>query len=231
MNNVTIVENAIKKIPINKIFKASETYILLEGITELNYFKILGRMAQKDQIKKASKGCYYRPSKTKYGNKAMSEAEILNKYIRNHKNGFEIGYGLYNELGLTTQIPIKREFVCNTIEGKQKKVNNLYLYKYQIKLNSDSKNTIEFLEVLQNYSKIEDLNNEVFLSYSKNYCVNYEEHIVDEIIARVNYKKSTLAFLKEILDFNQISNKIGKYLSTLSKYNIPNWRDSYESTS
>ena len=52
----------------------------------------------------------------------------------------------------------------------------------------------------------------------------YNEKTFENVISKIKYKKSTLAFLEQILNHFSIKNNIKKQLSTLSKYKIPVWR-------
>ena len=86
---------------------------------------------------------------------------------------------------------------------------------------------IEFLEILENYQKIEDLNQRRLLTYCNMAVKKFNEKIFDRIYHQMGYKKCTIAFLKEILDTYGIGNTLKKYLNGTSKYRIPQWENSY----
>ena len=50
------------------------------------------------------------------------------------------------------------------------------------------------------------------------------------VIANISYKKSTIAFLEEILEYYQITNCLSEYLSSLSDYKYPKMEEIYETS-
>jgi hypothetical protein len=49
-----------------------------------------------------------------------------------------------------------------------------------------------------------------------------------KVISTINYKKSTIAFLQEILNFYGKENNLNMYLSNLSEYKYPKMEELYE---
>ena len=58
----------------------------------------------------------------------------------------------------------------------------------------------------------------------------YDDEIFRKVIMSINYKKSTIAFLREILNFYGIKNNLNMYLSSLSEYKYPRMEEFYEIT-
>ena len=71
--------------------------------------KALERLIKKGVIKKVSKGTFYKPKATVFGELKPNEQELLRPYL--FKNGKRIAYitgaALYNQLGLTTQMAFR----------------------------------------------------------------------------------------------------------------------------
>jgi hypothetical protein len=69
--------------------------------------KVLERLQKKGVIKKLSKGLFYKPKTTPFGEIRPGEQQVLKSYL--YQNGKRTAYitgsYLYNQLGLTTQIP------------------------------------------------------------------------------------------------------------------------------
>ncbi|MGM0497727.1 MAG: DUF6088 family protein [Bacteroidota bacterium] len=87
--------------------------------------KALSRLAMENQIKRIERGKYYVPQMSKFGTLKPSENEFL-KALKNKNNGeavYETGLGIYNKLGLTTQVPnvitlaTKKQKPSKTISG------------------------------------------------------------------------------------------------------------------
>ena len=76
------------------------------------------------------------------------------------------------------------------------------------------------------------------LGYSQNFLVNKKlvERLIsksnidvtDYVIEKMNYKKSTISFLNNILNYFSVDNHLDKYLSSLSKYNHRSMEEIYE---
>lgn len=68
--------------------------------------KVLERMQAKDLIKKTSKGVFYKPKQSVFGEIAPNYEDQLRLYLfENGKRiGYETGVSLYNKMGLTTQM-------------------------------------------------------------------------------------------------------------------------------
>ena len=88
---------------------------------------------------------------------------------------------------------------------------------------------IEALEILQNYNKIEDINYLAFASYMKTFVLNYSDMLTVNVLKNRVYKKSTIAFLRNFLDYFNIKHSLNQFLSSLSTYKVPEVRDLYES--
>lgn len=87
------------------------------GIAKKEYqtaAKALERMQKKGLIRKISKGVFYKPRMTVFGELKPGDQEILRPYL--FKNGKRIAYitgaALYNELGLTTQMAFRVKIAC-----------------------------------------------------------------------------------------------------------------------
>ena len=120
--------------------------------------------------------------------------------------------------------------MSSKLEGQTKKIKNVHIKKVQLKYTQEIKNMIQGMEVFQNYYEIQELNHAAFLTFSKEFAFEYQDEIFDYVISNISYKKSTIAFVKEILEHYQIENCLGEYLSTLSEYKYPKMEEIYETS-
>lgn len=69
--------------------------------------KVLERQQKNGTIKKLSKGLFYKPKQTLFGEKLPDEEQILKPYLygNGERMAYVTGTYLYNQLGLTTQVP------------------------------------------------------------------------------------------------------------------------------
>lgn len=231
MNANIIVRNALKVYSQNQMIFASKLYKekLSDLITEAAYYKILERMNISGELKKISKGIYTIPKKTDIGIVPISNNEIVNHYISDN-NGIIIGYKLYNSLNLTTQISKRIEILSSEIEEASKNIKDVYIKKVNIEFTDEIKRIVSALEIFQNFIKIEDINNDAFFSYTKEFAESYNEKCLNEVLNVMKYKKSTLSFMKNVLDYYKVDNNIDLHLSSLSKYSHPKMEELCETT-
>ena len=90
-----------------------------------------------------------------------------------------------------------------------------------LELNNETVPIIETLEILQDYRHIEDINTAAMAAYLNRFAELYSDEAADQVLERVKYKKSTIAFMEAILNHMGIRNSLGKYLSPMSDYKIP----------
>lgn len=229
MSGYSLVKNAIHEYDENELILANNLYRekLSERISEVNYYKSLERLCKSGELVKIAKGTYHIPKSGKYGIVPPSEKEIISAFTAN-KTGTVVGYSLYNSLNLTTQISKTVCVLSSAIDSLTKTIRNIAVQQTSLVFSDATENMIHALEVLQNFNNIQDLNYASFVRYTKEIAQNYNESIFKEIYLCRKYKKSTIAFLQEILDYHNVENNLGIYLSALSEYKIPKMEELYE---
>lgn len=229
MKNNSVVKVALGKFKENELIIASKLYKeeLSNQITEAAYYKTLQRMCEAGELVKIAKGTYHLPKVGKYGIVPPSEKEIIAAFTEN-KTGSVVGYSLYNELNLTTQISKTVNVLSSALDGFSKSIRNIVINYVPLKFSPEIEKMIQCLEVLQNFNTIQDINYSAFVEYSKVLAQSFEEKTFEEVISKTNYKKSTISFLKEILNFYNVKNNLSEYLSALSEYKHPRMEELYE---
>ena len=155
--------------------------------------------------------------------------EIISAFTKNG-TGTVVGYSLYNAVNLTTQVAKTVDVMSSVLEGFTKTIRNITVHQVQIDYSESIQNMIHALEVLQNYYTIQDINHSAFITFTKKLADAYNEKAFKAVISTINYKKSTIAFLQEILNFYGRENNLNIYLSALSEYKHPRMEELYETT-
>ncbi|MBK5246377.1 MAG: hypothetical protein JJE49_03795 [Peptostreptococcaceae bacterium] len=233
MNYTQAVTNLIEtKYNNNNLIVARELKNQLNcDVPESALFKTLERLDDSGQIARLSKGIYYVPQKSKYGTMNMNQKDIVNHFLgRSGKNGLLTGYSLFNKYGITTQISKNVELYSNLITEATKNVGSVKVKKINLNLSSDLANHIEFLEILQNYNKIQDTNDTMFNQYVERFMDNYKNDVIEKVLKSKKYKKSTIAFAEQLLQYYNIQNTLSKHLMKTSKYKIPKLEGIHESS-
>ena len=221
------IETIIEQEPENKLLEARTLYNQsFSTIPEMTYYKTLERMCKKGFLVHLTKGLYYRPKNTRFGTVPISEKDIVDHYIKDNQ-GIVVGYRLYNQKGLTTQISKRVEILSSAVPGKKKNIHNVYVMNINISLTPETIPIIETLEILQNYKSIEDINNTALAAYMKEFAIEYSDEATVYVLKNRKYKKSTIAFLESFLNHFQVKNSLNQFLSSLSSYNIPDMKEFY----
>jgi len=146
MKTTDYIAYIINRLPKGYVF----TY--RDFITEVNkkeaVIKGLNRMVASGKLSKLSRGKYYKPEVTVFGNLLPDQSQIVKDLLENEGKivGYLTGYSIYNQLALTTQIG-------NTIQiGKKEKRPDFKRGKYTISFiqqkNNITKENIPLLQVL-----------------------------------------------------------------------------------
>lgn len=229
MKSNPVVKNALTEFKENELIVASKLYReKLSGlIGEAAYYKTLQRMCESGELVKIAKGTYYLPKVSKYGIVPPSEKEIISAFTEN-ETGTVVGCSLYNALNLTTQISKTIIVMSSALEGLTKSIRNVVVHQVPLEFSQEITSIVHGLEVLQNFSTIQDINYSAFLAYTEQLASSFDAKAFREVISIKNYKKSTISFMREILNYYQVENNLDEYLSTLSEYKHPKMDELFE---
>lgn len=229
MKSNPVVKNALAEFKENELIVASKLYRekLSSQIGEAAYYKTLQRMCESGDLAKIAKGTYHLPKHSKYGIVPPSETEIVSAFTINQK-GTVIGYSLYNALNLTTQISKTVTVMSSSLEGMTKTIRNVVIYRVPLEFTKEVASLVQGLEVLQNFDTIQDLNYSAFFSYTEHLAKSFCSNAFDKILCVRSYKKATISFLREILEYYGVQHNLDSYLSTLSDYKHPHMEEVYE---
>jgi hypothetical protein len=188
--------------------------------------KALNRMAASGKIAKLSKGKYYKPESTPFGDILPSQKQIVKDLLEENGKpvGYLTGYSIYNKLGLTTQ-------VSNTIQiGKIDIRPNFKRERYTIAFikqkNTITKESIPLLQILDAIRYIKKIPD----SNTRSSCLRFleivkgltEKEISILIRSAMKYPPATRALLGAILDENKTTSTDILYnsLNPITKYKL-----------
>jgi hypothetical protein len=188
--------------------------------------KALNRMAASGKIAKLSKGKYYKPESTPFGDILPSQKQVVKDLLEENGKpvGYLTGYSIYNKLGLTTQ-------VSNTIQiGKIDIRPNFKRERYTIAFikqkNTITKESIPLLQILDAIRYIKKIPD----SNTRSSCLRFleivkgltEKEISILIRSAMKYPPATRAILGAILDENKTTSTDILYnsLNPITKYKL-----------
>ncbi len=231
------IEKRINRMPEGTTFKYRQLNITASEYSAAA--KAIERLIAKKVIKRISTGIFYKPKKTVFGELRPGESEIIKPYLfeQGKRVAYITGTALYNNLGLTTQVPkiIKiasrsKRITINTDSLKAKPV------KSYVDVTKDNFQLLEILDILKDFVKIPDMDKEVGITFLLNKLKDLSEKDGARIIKyALQYPPRTRAFLGALL--NQLNNQenqiVMESLNPLTNYELgindkllstaPNW--------
>jgi hypothetical protein len=164
MSVAKITRDFIEQIEDTKIF----TYNDIPSNKKSSVAIELSRLFKKGVVKKISKGKFYKPKQSRFGEIAPSDEEIAKSYLV-EEDAYITGYGGYNRLGLMTQIPNVITIASNRIPSRIR-VENVNIRFVPNIANGGVKDTqlLQILDALRDIKNIPDNSpNDVVLSIKK----------------------------------------------------------------
>ncbi|MBQ4283348.1 MAG: hypothetical protein IJB96_05400, partial [Lachnospira sp.] len=216
MKNRDKIIKFFKELPEGTIVSANEIYGReFAKMSEQAFFKALERLVKEEILARPAKGMYCL-------DESRNEDDILNHFFgENNDNGMYIGQKLYKKYAISNVQTDEIELYSNIINKSVCNIGNIHVKRIDVELTYENARVIEALEIMQNYDNIEELNKYKFARFAKQFAKGYDDVAAVYVISRVRYKKSTIAFMKKVLDMYKVPNTLGQFLSVTSKYKIP----------
>jgi hypothetical protein len=176
------------------------------GITPHEYpaaAKAIERLIRQGIIKRATTGVFYKPKQSPFGELQPREEELLKPYLfeDNKRIAYVTGLGLFNRLGLTTQVPktIKVASKSKRVTARIGQVAVKPVTSY-VEVNNENYRLLELLDALKDFKTIPDLDKKSAITILRNKIKALEVNDLARLI-RYSYKypPRTRAFLGAIL--------------------------------
>jgi hypothetical protein len=218
------IAEQIKRIPEDTTFGYKDLNITQEQY--VTAAKALARLQKRKVIKKVSKGKFYKPKMTVFGELIPNSMELLKPYL--FKDGKRVAYitgnYLYNQFGLTTQITnvlhiasrSKRIYInAGSLKAKPK--------KSYAEVTDDNFQLLGFLDALKDFKSIPDLDTKSAIIILKSSIEKLTESKLKKMIGyALLYPPRVRALLGALLEVSNIEsseiNKLKKGLNPLTKY-------------
>ena len=126
-----------------------------------NLKEILNRLNKHNIIKTAYKGIYYIPKTNIFGEVPLANSKIIKyKYLFDkfgNVKGYITGANLFNQVGLTTQVPNTVDITTNECKNNNKYTNkylNVIIRKPKLKINNDNYKYLQLIDLIENKDNI-----------------------------------------------------------------------------
>jgi hypothetical protein len=140
------VKDTIKRFAFGYVFTAKDFALPVEKQKTIN--KLLDNMVAVGQIRRLSKGRFYKPEMSNFGELPPDTYQMVKDLIeKNGKiTGYLTGYSVFNKFGLTTQNPITLQIA--TSKAKKAVIRGNYRISFVIQPNTITKESISILQLL-----------------------------------------------------------------------------------
>ena len=218
MKTTDYIAFTIDRLPKGYVFTYSD--FITEEHKAQAIIKALNRMAGVGKIAKLSKGRFYKPKQTVFGELQPSEEQVVKDLLEEDGKpiGYLTGYSIYNKMALTTQVSNVIQIGRNQIRPKLKR--GKYIISFIKQKNTITKENIphlQLLDALRYIKKIPDASIEFlckrFIVILKDYKQNEREVLMR--LAK-KYPPSTRALLGALLDELEYEGETGTLFETLN---------------
>jgi len=151
------IQNTVEAMPAGQIFGYQELPSYAKSPNAV--IKAISRMVSDKRLERFSKGKFYVPKKGLFGIRKPSDGELIRSmlYKNGRLRGYVTGLSLYNQLGLTTQVP--RTITVSYNGGRQEKEFGTICIKTivtRIPIQEKDVKLLQYLDALKDIKKILD---------------------------------------------------------------------------
>ncbi|MEQ9297293.1 MAG: DUF6088 family protein [Cyclobacteriaceae bacterium] len=219
------IANKIDRLPKGYVFTYEDFIDEVDGKEAV--IKALNRMAETGKISKLSKGKYYKPEKTTFGELAPPQYQVVKDLLED--NGKVIGYltglSVYSQLGLTTQVGNQIQIGKNEVRPSFKRER--YIIAFIRQRNTITRENIPLLQLLDALRYIKKIPDTTPVEAVKRLqaLINELSSEEEKTIVRLSqkYPPSTRALLGAILEQltrQDYTDTIKKTLNPITKYKL-----------
>lgn len=225
MRTTEYIETKIDRLPRGYIF----TYD--DFVTDVNnreaIIKALNRLAASGKIAKLSKGKYYKPEDTVFGTLKPNQYQVVKDLLESDGKltGYLTGYGIFNQVGLTTQVSSSIQIGKNEIRPAF--TRGLYRISFVKQKNTITKENIPLLQILDSLRYIKKIPDslpasacKILLSIISKLSTNDKSTLVR---LALKYPPATKALLGAILEKTgdgSITDPLKKSLNPITSYKL-----------
>lgn len=216
----------IDRFPKGYVFTYEDFYVEVKKKEAI--IKALNRMVGSGKISKLSKGKYYKPEKTTFGELPPEQYQVVKDLLEEDGKvtGYLTGYSIYNILGLTTQVSNTIQIGKNAVRPKLKR--GRYTIRMVRQKNTITKENVPLLQILDCIRYIKKIPDTTIQKSAKRLISIISELSGEDkqTIVRLvkKYPPSTRALLGVILEeIGEVNNldKLRDSLNPITTYNLP----------
>jgi hypothetical protein len=225
MKTIDFIINKIERLPKGYVFTYKD--FINQVNSKESIVKALNRLVASGKIEKLSKGKFYKVKNTVFGKLKPDVDQVVKDLLEKDGKviGYITGYGIYNQLGFTTQVANTIQIAKNDVRPAIKRgIYKISFIKQKNNITKENIYLLQILDVIKNIKKIPDssIDNSV-----KRLLTIINELPKDKYITllrlSIKYPPSTRALLGSLLETidKEIDlTKLRSSLNPISNYDI-----------
>ena len=153
-----LIRTTINKFPFGFVFTPSDFPVDISKQASVN--RILNNMMVAGEIRRLSKGRFYKPKMTEFGELPPDTYQIVKDLIEKNGKvlGYITGYSAFNDLGLTTQVPFALQIgVRNEKKAIKRDVYRINFTKQHNVITKENIPLLRLLDCLRFFKLIPDV--------------------------------------------------------------------------
>lgn len=220
------IANTINRFPLGYVFTYKDFDIQVNQKEAA--IKALNRLVKSNQIKKISKGRYYKPESTPFGDLLPDQRQLVKDLLEDNETivGYLTGYSIYNKLGLTTQMGSTIQIGKNETRPAFKRVH--YTISFIKQKNTINKRNIPLLQILDAIRYIKKIP-DTTISKACRRLMEILKDIPRKDLGRMThlalkYSPATRALFGALLDEigeRELTDELEESLNPITKYKLP----------
>lgn len=218
--------NTVDRLPKGYVFTYED--FIQEVKSKEAAIKALNRLAASGKISKLSKGKYYKPEKTVFGELEPGQYQVVKDLLEDNGKpiGYLTGYSIYNKLGLSTQVGNTIQIAKNEVRPAFKR--SRYAIRFLKQKNTITKENIPLLQLLDALSQIKNIPDTTIEKACKRFLNLFtplsvtEEKTLVRLVQKYNPATRALlgAMLEELGKTNYLEMLFAS-LNPITKYKLP----------
>lgn len=212
-------------------FPKGYVFTYADFVTEVNkkeaVIKALNRLVASGKIEKLSKGKYYKPENTPFGNLQPNQAQVVKDLLEDDGKlvGYLTGYSMYNQLGLTTQVSYTIQIGKKDLRPAFKRERySISFIKQKNTITKENIPLLQILDAIRYIKKIPDTSVEAsckrFLAILQELSTKDKETLVRLALKYPPATRALLGAVLEELQETQILTPLMKSLNPITKYKL-----------
>jgi hypothetical protein len=225
MKVTDIIALTIDRLPKGYVFTYAD--FAMEVNQKEAVIKALNRMVSSGKIAKLSRGKYYKPESTPFGDLLPDQKQVVKDLLEDNGKtiGYLTGYSIYNQLGLTTQVSNTIQIGRNEVRPSFKRERyTISFIKQKNTITKENIPLLQLLDAIRYIKKIPDASVESsckrFLALIKNFT---DKQINTMVRLALKYPPATRALLGALLEQTQageLNQTLYKSLNHITKYKL-----------